>query len=156
MKGRPGCGSLPFPRRGSSCHCRGAGKSLGNRTDWTRPRAPPRYDFLVSWLGTHLMGPFENSASPSSRMRHVDCIQEWVAEVRDRKRFATFHVAFTLPSLHSREVFVKNSWRGADQAGRLDFPAANSSFPRLPTGLVTKAAVCGGCLATQDDLSRPP
>ena len=37
----------------------------------------------------------EGTAAPS-RMRHVDCSQQWVAEVRDEELFAPFHAASAL------------------------------------------------------------
>ena len=39
---------------------------------------------------------FMKGTAAPSRMRHVDCNQQWVAEVRDKKLFAPFHVASAL------------------------------------------------------------
>ena len=36
---------------------------------------------------------FMKGTAAPSRMRHVDCNQQWVSEVRDKKLFAPYHVA---------------------------------------------------------------
>ena len=57
---------------------------------------------------------FMKGTAAPSRMRHVDCNQQWVAEVRDKKLFAPFHVASALNLSDILTKFFKSTKDFAD------------------------------------------